>query len=447
MEVLHQIKSLPPVKLTNCDKAEIRAYFNNTWDLYELLFSSIESDDSLYLNPDPRRHPLIFYLGHTAVFYINKFYAVGIIDHTINPHFENILAVGVDPATARDLETRDLWPGTDEVRAYRNQARELILKVIDEADFPEKVTWDHPLWTLFMGLEHDRIHFETSSVLIRQYPVSHLRRPAPWQYAPAPDSAPANSLVELSGGSVTLGRPDSADLYGWDNEYGLQEFVVDPFSVSRNMISNAEFLEFVRQGGYSNLDLWSEEGLEWKEKYKVCHPRFWIAEGDGFRYRAMFDEMDLPLSWPAEVTCHEAQAYCAWKGDGWRLMWEREWKYLSNQAPEMDQDVVFDQKYNLNLKYCSPTPVGMMSEGQTTSGVNDIHGNVWDWLGDDFYQLPGYKTHHCYLDFSAPYFDADHGMLAGGSWASSGTSASKYYRLWFRRGFFQHAGFRLAKSV
>lgn len=447
MEVLHQIKSLPPIKLSNCDKDAVRAYFINTWELYELLFSSIESDDSLYVNPDPRRHPLIFYLGHTAVFYINKFHAAGVIQHRINPHFENILAVGVDPKTAKDLEVRDLWPSADEVRDYRRQAKELILKVIDEAEFPERVTWDHPLWTLFMGLEHDRIHFETSSVLIRQYPVAALKRPRAWQYAPTAPEAPENSVLEMPGGKVTLGRPESADLYGWDNEYGLQEFDVAPFAVSRNMISNAEFLEFVQAGGYSNADFWSEEGLIWKEKYAIEHPRFWIRNGVDFRYRAMFDELPLPLSWPAEVTCHEARAYCAWKGSEWRLMWEREWKFLSNQAPEKNQDVVFDDKCNLNLQFCSPTPVGMMAEGRTAEGVNDIHGNVWDWLNDDFYQLPGYKVHDHYHDFSAPYFDSDHGMLAGGSWASSGTSASKYYRLWFRRGFFQHAGFRLAKSL
>lgn len=447
MEVLHQIKSLPPVKLTNCDKAAIKEYFVNTWELYELLFSSIKSDDSLYSNPDPRRHPLIFYLGHTAVFYINKLYAAGVIGERINPHFENILAVGVDPATAKDLETRALWPTANEVRDYRNKVRDLVLKVIDEADFPGKVTWEHPLWTLFMGFEHDRIHFETSSVLIRQYSTDALKRPESWQYAPTSQPVPANDLVELQGGKVTLGRPDSTDLYGWDNEYGEQECEVAPFAVTQNMICNAEFLEFVQAGGYNNSDFWTEEGQAWKEKYDINHPRFWIKNGSEFHYRAMFDEIPLPLSWPAEVTCHEANAFCAWKGKEWRLLWEREWRLLSDQAPEIDQDVVFDEKCNLNLQYCSPTPVGMMNAGRTSTGINDIHGNVWDWLGDDFYQLPGYKVHDHYLDFSAPYFDSDHGMLAGGSWASSGTSASKYYRLWFRRGFFQHAGFRLAKNL
>jgi 5-histidylcysteine sulfoxide synthase len=447
MHVLDQIHSLPPVKLSDCTRSQVREYFLNTWELYEDLFSSIRSDDSLFTNPDPRRHPLIFYLGHTAVFYLNKFKAAGIIDHGINSHFENILAVGVDPATAKDLETRDLWPSADQVREYRKLAREKILQVIDRADFSRKVNWDDPLWSLFMGLEHDRIHFETSSVLIRQYAADLVSRPDGWTYAPTDVPATGGQMVEIEGGKVSLGRPESSDLYGWDNEYGMQEVVVEPFAVSTNMVTNEEFLEFVRAGGYQNHEFWSEEGQTWIEKYDILRPRFWIEEGKGMHYRAMFDEMPLPLSWPAEVTCHEAMAYCAWKGPGWRLMWEREWKLLSDQAPAPGGDVVFGKNYNLNLAWGSPCPVGMMAGGRTSSGVNDIHGNVWDWLGDDFYRLPGFRAHPYYEDFSAPYFDSQHGMLAGGAWASSGTSASKYYRLWFRRGFVQHAGFRLAKDI
>jgi formylglycine-generating enzyme required for sulfatase activity len=85
-----------------------------------------------------------------------------------------------------------------------------------------------------------------------------------------------------------------------------------------------------------------------------------------------------------------------------------------------------------------------MKQGMSPSGFHDVWGNVWDWLADDFYPLPGFKVHPWYLDFSEPYMDSDHGMMAGGAWATTGTGASKYYRLWFRRHFYQHAGFRLA---
>ena len=88
-----------------------------------------------------------------------------------------------------------------------------------------------------------------------------------------------------------------------------------------------------------------------------------------------------------------------------------------------------------------------MKLGVTASGFNDIYGNVWDWLSDDFYALEGFNVHPWYKEFSAPYMDSEHGMMAGGAWATTGTGASKYYRLWFRRYFYQHAGFRLAMDA
>jgi len=112
-----------------------------------------------------------------------------------------------------------------------------------------------------------------------------------------------------------------------------------------------------------------------------------------------------------------------------------------------EEDCVFMDCYNLNVKYGSPNPVGSLGCGKSSLGFNDLFGNVWDWLKDDFTPLPGFKTHPWYDDFSAPYFDDQHAMLLGGDWDSTGTGASKYYRLWFRRHFYQHAGFRIARSL
>lgn len=38
----------------------------------------------------------------------------------------------------------------------------------------------------------------------------------------------------------------------------------------------------------------------------------------------MFDVLPLPVDWPAEVNYHQARAFCAWKGFGFRLLTEAE---------------------------------------------------------------------------------------------------------------------------
>lgn len=60
-------------------KAQIKAYFIHTYERYEALFDFIKDDSSYYTKPEPLRHPLIFYFGHTATFYINKMIDRGLI--------------------------------------------------------------------------------------------------------------------------------------------------------------------------------------------------------------------------------------------------------------------------------------------------------------------------------------------------------------------------------
>ena len=77
-------------------REEIRTYFLKTWLIDELLYTQLKSDDVFYTRGDPLRHILLFYLGHTAVFFINKLYLARLIDHRVNSRFESTFAIGVD---------------------------------------------------------------------------------------------------------------------------------------------------------------------------------------------------------------------------------------------------------------------------------------------------------------------------------------------------------------
>jgi hypothetical protein len=82
-----------------------------------------------------------------------------------------------------------------------------------------------------------------------------------------------------------------------------------------------------------------------------------------------------------------------------------------------------------------------------TKGFCDTFGNVWEWCEDHFNGLPEGKTHYLYDDFSTPCYDGRHNIIMGGSWASTGDEASRFARFMFRRHFYQHCGFRLARSL
>lgn len=436
-------------QLDKCDRQEILDYFQRAWQIEDDLMKSLVDSETFYTNPDPLRNLLIFYLGHSAVFYINKAIRVGLLEQRIHPDFERLFEIGVDPEKPDEIESIFDGLRQAEVTAvwhYREQVYQAIVKLIKGlTNIALPINQEHPLWALMMAIEHQYIHIETSSMLIRQLPVAKLQRPPNWQYAPTNGYTNTNGMVEIKHGKVHLGKPQDSATYGWDIEYGDRLVDVATFHASKYLVTNAEFLDFVKDDGYANQAYWDERSWAWRQQHLVQHPKFWIPSNDTYRYRAMFDEIPMPFDFPVEVNHYEAIAYCRWKGDRIRLMSEAEWHLATyGESDSPSSPSTENSGFNLNLKFASPNPVGYLEQAQSSSGLYDLRGNVWEWLGDNLTPLTGYKPHYLYENYSAPYFDTKHNMMAGGSWITNGTEACKYYRNWFRPNFYQHAGFRIA---
>jgi formylglycine-generating enzyme required for sulfatase activity/SAM-dependent methyltransferase len=245
---------------------------------------------------------------------------------------------------------------------FRDKVKRAVEHLISTMPAPcdEPVTMESPYWGLFMGFEHERIHLETSSVLIRQLPIDCVRRPATWTECPlrrteSPASVPSNELVSAAAGVAVLGKPASFPEYGWDNEYGKRVVSVPAFRASKFLVSNAEFLPFVEAMGYTEKRWWvsesgDDEAWRWAQYRNAKHPSFWVASAhpdmakfasgrpgvpyqkdDGhalagsaraWKLRTEFDIVDMPWDWPVEVNVHEAKAFMAWKSaqSGGRLL-------------------------------------------------------------------------------------------------------------------------------
>lgn len=453
------LASLPMPNLATCSRAEVLDYFINGWMLNEVLFSALQGTAAFVLPPYHQlRHPMIFYYGHTACFFINKLRVAGLIEQPINDYFESLFAVGVDEMSWDDMSKNDMqWPAVQAVTEYRRQAFQRVAQLIRThpalADLHAPITSADPIWALFMAMEHERIHLETSSVLIRELPLSLLSPPQAWPAVHpsafeahfAPGSAPAGlgGFARSLGGSIQLGKPAAIPTYGWDNEYGTRSATVAPFEISRHMITNMEFLEFVKGGGYQEPSYWTEEGWRWRSFRDAKWPTFWVAAGPAgthrYRLRTLFQEVALPPLWPVCVNFHEAKAYLAWRSArdrrSYRLPTEAEHGLLRRASSPVGDTA----RTNLHLAYGSESPV--TGSAAAADGVHDIAGNLWDWCEDDFHPLEGFKVHPYYDDFSTPCFDGEHSMILGGSFASTGDEASVWARFHFRRHFHQHAGF------
>jgi 5-histidylcysteine sulfoxide synthase/putative 4-mercaptohistidine N1-methyltranferase len=426
-------------------RQEILDYFHQTFSLYESIFQCLNGDAAFYAIANPLRHPLIFYYGHTSVFFINKLNVARLINQRVNPALESMLAIGVDEMSWDDLNPgRDDWPTPAQVKAHRDQTRQIVDSFIRSADLQLPITQESPFWVILMGIEHERIHLETSAVLLRELPLGMVKFHPLWgNLCQQRGEAPKNKLLPVAGGKVTLGKAKDNPLYGWDNEYGHASFDVQPFKASSYLVSNQEFLAFVQAGGYQTRDHWSEEGWRWVQFRQAQQPVWWVKNEQGYELRTMLALIDMPWDWPAEVNCLEAQAFCAWKstqtGTMIRLPSEAEW-YQLRSLLDTDQPYWDKAPGNINLEYdMSPCPV---NKHAFENGFFDIIGNVWQWTSTPIDGFEGFEVHPVYDDFSTPTFDGKHNLFKGGSWISTGNYAIKDSRYAFRRHFFQFSGFR-----
>ncbi|TAM11989.1 MAG: 5-histidylcysteine sulfoxide synthase [Nevskiaceae bacterium] len=426
---------------------ELRHYFESTFDCYESLFRTLACDAAWYEPPITLRHPLIFYYGHTATFFVNKLLLTRLIDTRIDPQLESIFAVGVDEMSWDDLDDRHYdWPTVAAVQAYRDKVRALVVRLIEHAPLTLPVDWDNPWWTIIMGVEHERIHLETSSVLIRQQRLDYVRPQPEWPACRDAGPAPANALVAVPAGHVELDKSFDSARYGWDNEYEHHAADVPAFQAARLLVSNGEFMEFVTAGGYADDSWWDEEGRNWKHYAKATHPTFWVPDGNGWRLRLMTQEVPMPWNWPVAVNDLEARAFCAWKaaqsGMPVRLPTEDEWqRILAVSGWQYSAEQPADA--NLYLEHwASSCPVDRFQHG----AFCDVVGNAWQWTQTPTYPFEGFRTHPIYDDFTTPTFDGQHDILKGGSWIACGNEAEPESRYAFRRHFFQHAGFRYIVS-
>ena len=417
-------------------RAEIADYFVSVFDRYESLFDVLSEEAAFYVKPIPLRHPLIFYFGHTATFYSNKLVLAKLLPQRIDARLESICAVGVDEMSWDDLDDAHYeWPTVGEVRAYRQKVRAAVLKLINTLPLQLPIQWSGAWWPLIMCIEHELIHLETSTVLIRQHQLKYVRSLSEWSPCGEQGAAPDNQLVSVPGGSVLLGKARDADRYGWDNEFGARQANVSAFQASRYLVSNAEFLQFVEAGGYADQSLWDEEGLKWCEftAYSRARP-------------LMTEEVSMPWDWPVEVNCLEAKAFCRWKaresGEPIRLPSEDEWYRLYDHAGVQE---VSEEAASANVQldhFASSCPVTRFAHGD----FFDVVGNVWQWTQTPIYPFDGFQVHPLYDDFTTPTFDNQHNLIKGGSWASCGNETLRSARYTFRRHFFQHAGFRYVSS-
>ena len=411
-----------------------------------------------YERPIALRNPVVFYEGHIPAFAVNTLVKKALGKPGIDEHFELIFARGIDPESEAAAVARGnpAWPSREVVRRYAEAADQLVLEAIDTADLDRA---GHPLleraqalWTI---LEHEEMHQETLAYIWHQVPHDRKRSPAGYSASVAARSGQADvsRRIHIPPGVATMGTDLQVAPFAWDNERGEHTVVVPAFSIDAFNVTNGQFVEFVRDGGYGEPRWWRPEDWAWVKSEQLEHPHFWNGAVNGWSYRGMFEELPLPETWPVYVTWAEANAFARWKGR--RLPTEAEYHRAAFGTPlgperslpwgDSQEDVV---PGNVDFRRWDPEPVGSHPDGASAFGVHDVIGNGWEWTSTVFGPFDGFNPLPSYPEYSAEFFDGAHFVMKGASPVTSRFLVRRGFRNWFRPRYpYVYATFRCAEDA
>ncbi|OKH62315.1 ergothioneine biosynthesis protein EgtB [Mycolicibacterium sp.] len=261
----------------------------------------------------------------------------------------------------------------------------------------------------------------------------------------------AGTSVLVPGGPFTLGVDALAEPHSLDNERPAHTVDVPSFRIGRVPVTNAEWRDFIDDGGYQQSRWWSERGWAHRQEAGLVAPQFWNPDGS----RVRFGHVEpIPADEPVQhVTFFEAEAFAAWAGA--RLPTEIEWEKAAAWDPVAGARRRFpwgtgepDRRLaNLGGDALRPAPVGAYPAGASAYGAEQMLGDVWEWTTSPLRPWPGF-TPMVYDRYTEPFFDGDYRVLRGGSWAVAPGILRPSFRNWdhpIRRQIF--SGVRLAWDV
>lgn len=431
------------------DRREILATrLANARQLTDSLFHALQPA-ALLERPIPERHRLIFYLGHLEAFDKNLMTQAQCRPDPPQENLDRLLAFGIDPVDGElPQEPVSAWPSEREVRAYGARARAAVDRCLSESGIEDGR--GDAAYLFQVAVEHRLMHAETLAYAMHRLPYEQKLPPRESRLSPTA-ALPEAAMIHVPAGRATLGL-DREGGFGWDNEFEAHAVPAPAFRIGALMVTNGEFLDFVRAGGYEESSYWSGPNWEWIRKSGRRHPAFWRSERSGWVFRGMFRERDLPIEEPVWVSHAEAEAYARWKG--MRLPTEAEWHRVAYGTPEGDErdypwgdQAPTTRHGNFDSHRWDPTPVGAYPEGRSAFGAYDILGNGWEWTSTLFAPFEGFQAYSHYRGYSADFFDGKHFVLKGGSPRTDACMLRRSFRNWFQPRYSHvYAGFRLVES-
>jgi ergothioneine biosynthesis protein EgtB len=393
--------------------------------------------------------PPRWHIGHTSWFFETvlqahkpgyKVYSDDFLFY-FNSYYE-----GFGPRIERPKRGTKSRPTVRETVAYRNHIDEQMLDLLssDHGSAPSVLS------VVRLGLEHEMQHQE-----LLVYDIKHLLCD---QFQPRIQPGPkaqskVEGMAEVEGGLFWLGF--AGDDFAWDNEKPAHQVFLQDFAIDRALVTNREYLEFIRDGGYQNFRWWFSEGWETVKSEQWQAPLYWeLHDGewlirDFTGLRPANERPDDPVS---HVSYYEASAFAKWAAK--RLPTEAEWekaacydaeRKVKQRFPWGDSEPDSGKANLFENGFWSVAPVGAFPNGTNPYGCQQMIGDVWEWTTSDYVPYPGFKTE--FDEYNDKWF-VNQKVLRGGSFATPQSHIRTTYRNFFHaHERWMTSGFRCARDV
>jgi ergothioneine biosynthesis protein EgtB len=412
------------------ESASLRDRLFETRTLSGALAAPLSDEDQVVQAMDDAS-PTKWHLAHTTWFFeafLLKRFLPGYsvfderFEYCFNSYYESVGPR--QPRPKRGLLTR---PPADEVRAYRAFVDAALGRLFDQGLSPESAA------LIELGINHEQQHQELLLTDILALFAAEPLKPAYREAGPgvsAGDAAPL-AWIPFEGGIYAVGH--EGDGFAYDNEGPRHQQFIRPFTLATRCVTNAEWIEFIADGGYRTPTLWLADGWNTVKAQDWRGPLYFEEAEGGYGQMSLlgFRPVD-PAAPVTHVSYYEADAFARWAGS--RLPTEFEWEVAARTVPLEGR--------TLGAGHLRPMPA---DSGQ---GLGQMIGDVWEWTASAYLPYPGFKAAAGAVGEYNGKFMCNQFVLRGGSCVTPEGHVRRTYRNFFyphQR--WQFTGVRLAADA